>query len=363
MATITKRGEYSWRVQVRRRGMPSLYKTFNYREDAEKWARQIEAELDRGLFMDRRDAERTTFAELASRFAEDYAPHHYRSTGWKFKLQHLCTHFGPYALSAITPKLVTSYRDARLKQPDPRFKTTVEAVPTISPGTVKMELDLLSKVLDVATKEFDIALPNGNPVARIRKPKDSSKRERRLSPEEEQRLFETCRDYRNSWLLPAGKLAVETGMRQGELLALEWRHVNLPRRVAFLPMTKNGEARAIPLSPAAVEVLEALPRDIQGLVLPIGKMTLYKAFQMACQRADVQDFTFHDLRHEALSRLAERGDFSVLELAAVSGHKTLQVLKRYTHLQAEKLAEKMATIRTAHAGLPNGYSDARERVG
>ena len=71
-------------------------------------------------------------------------------------------------------------------------------------------------------------------------------------------------------------------------------------------------------------------------------MTLYKAFERACQRAEIRALTFHDLRHEALSRLAERGDFSVLELAAVSGHKSLQVLKRYTHLQAEKLAAKLA---------------------
>ena len=363
MATITKRGDYSWRVQVRRKGMPNLYKTFNYREDAEKWARQIEAELDRGLFMDRRDAERTTFAELASRYAEEYAPHHYRSAGWKFKLKHLRGFFGHYALSAITPKLVTSFRDSRLQAPDPRFRTDSANAPRISPGTVKMELDLLSKVFDVASKEFGITLPNGNPVARIRKPKDSSRRERRLSPDEEHRLHEECRTYRNAWLLPAVMLAVETGMRQGELLALEWRHVNLSRRVALLPMTKNGEARAVPLSPTAVEVLQALPRDIKGVVLPIGKMTLYNAFQMACQRAGLLDFTFHDLRHEALSRLAERGDFSVLELAAVSGHKTLQVLKRYTHLQAEKLAQKLATIGTAHAGLPNGLPDAREQVG
>ena len=104
---------------------------------------------------------------------------------------------------------------------------------------------------------------------------------------------------------------------------------------------KNGEARAVPLNSEAVAVLEALPRSINGVVFPVERMTLYHAFAAACKRAKLDNFTWHDLRHEALSRLAERGDFSVLELAAVSGHKTLQMLKRYTHLQATKLAEKM----------------------
>ena len=130
-------------------------------------------------------------------------------------------------------------------------------------------------------------------------------------------------------------------MRQGELLTLLWENVDLKNRVALLEMTKNGEARAVPLSKEAGAVLAALPRSIDGVVFPVERMTLYHAFSAACKRAKLSDFTWHDLRHEALSRLAERGDFSVLELAAVSGHKTLQMLKRYTHLQASKLAEKM----------------------
>ena len=130
-------------------------------------------------------------------------------------------------------------------------------------------------------------------------------------------------------------------MRQGELLGLRWGNVDLKNRVALLPLTKNGDSRAVPLSSEAVAVLVALPRPIDDVVFPAERLTLYHAFTAACKRAGLTDFTWHDLRHEALSRLAERGDFSVLELAAVSGHKTLQMLKKYTHLQASKLAEKM----------------------
>ena len=120
--------------------------------------------------------------------------------------------------------------------------------------------------------------------------------------------------------------------------------IDAKRRLALLidsEKIKNEEPRAVPLSSAAMAVLGDLPRSVSGIVLPVERLTLYHAFRYACLRANIKNFTFHDLRHEALSRLAERGDFSVLELAAVSGHKTLQMLKRYTHLQAEKLAQKL----------------------
>ena len=141
------------------------------------------------------------------------------------------------------------------------------------------------------------------------------------------------------------ELAVETAMRQGELLSLTWQQIDYKNRLVFLldPDTiKNKEPRAVPLSPTAVKILKKLPQEKSDLVLPVERMTLYHAFSYACDRAKIEDFTFHDLRHEALSRLAERGDFSLLELAEVSGHKTLQMLKRYTHLRATRLADKLA---------------------
>ena len=132
--------------------------------------------------------------------------------------------------------------------------------------------------------------------------------------------------------------------RQGEILSLKWCDIDKGRRLALLrdpQKIKNEEARAVPLSSVAIRALEGLPRNLTDRLIPVDRMTLYKAFERACKRASVENLTFHDLRHEALSRLAERGDFSVLEMAAVSGHKTLQMLKRYTHLQAESLARKL----------------------
>jgi len=204
--------------------------------------------------------------------------------------------------------------------------------------------------LDVAQKEFGINLPTGNPVLGIRKPAGGAGRERRLIGNEETRLLEECGKSGNVNLLPVVRIALTTGMRQGEVLAMKWENVDVNRRLVILPVasgaSKGGEVRAVPLSPDALECLAKLRSgtvvEITGRIFNCDRMTLHKAFVRACERAGIHNFHFHDLRHELLSRLAERGDFSVLEIAAVSGHKTLQTLKRYTHLQAEKLAKKLS---------------------
>ena len=216
-------------------------------------------------------------------------------------------------------------------------------------GTVRKELYMISKLLGFAQNEKGITLPRGNPVEKIRKPSEPSGRDRRLTNEEWAKLETECKNSRNLWLWPAVSLALETAMRQGELLNLRWSDINKKNRIAMLldsKKLKNEEPRAVPLSPLALDTLNALSTGIKsdGLVLMVERQTLYRAFQYACNRAGISDYTYHDLRHEAISRLAERGDFNVLELAAVSGHKTLQMLKRYTHLQASKLAEKMAAF-------------------
>ncbi len=341
MATVRKKAEHRYEARVQRKGHPAISKSFNNRRDAETWALQTEAEITRGSYIPRREAERTTVEEIAVRFEHEFAPHHYRGPAWRHKLAHIRAKLGKYALSAVTPKLVGKYRDERLHEPDSRCTLDPANAPRMSPATVKMELDLLSKLLDVAEKEFGIILPNGNPVRSIRKPAGATTRERRLVGDEESRILAECERGSNPWLSVAVRLALSTAMRQGELLALRWENIDFERRVVLLDMTKNGESRSVPLSSAAVAALQSLPRNINGKVFAVSRMTLYKAFIGACKRAEAHDLTFHDLRHEAISRLAERGDFTVLDLAAVSGHKTLQMLKRYTHLQAETLARKV----------------------
>ncbi len=340
MATFEQRKSGWWQAKIRRNGRPHQSKTFQYKVDAEAWARDIENKMDRGIFVDRSEAEQTTLGQLIGRFEKEFAPHHYRARedgkeAWRFQIDRLEEELGDYALSVLDQRLIVKYRDIRLKGKG-------KDRPAVSESTVRKELYMLSKVLYFGETECGITLPRGNPVDKIRKPVDGKARDRRLTPEEWGRVESECQKSRNIYLWPAVELAVETAVRQGELLALTWKHVDLKRKLAHLPKTKNGEARSVPLSPRAIAILGALPRAIEGEVVPLQRMTLFHVFKAAVKRAGVDDFTFHDIRHEALSRLAERGDFSVLEMAAISGHKTLQMLKRYIHLQAERLADKLA---------------------
>ncbi len=336
MATFMERDSGWIQAKVRRKGYPSQSKSFKTKTAAEVWARTVESSMDKGSFVSGSLAENTTLSEIIVRFLTEFAPYHYRQRAdkresWRFECQHLDDSLGKYSIAALTPQLIAKYRDERLKK--------------VSGATVRKELNMFSKVLNVATQEFGIPLPTGNPLPRIRKPKGGKSRDRRLTASEWVALEQECRSSRNPWLWPGVQLAVETGMRQGELLQLQWKMINNDRHLALLldpDKLKTGESRAVPLSRAALKVLGNLPfNDPEDAILPVRKTTLYHAFIAACKRANIEDFTWHDLRHEALSRLAERGDFTVLEIAAVSGHKTLQMLKRYTHLQAEKLAQKL----------------------
>ena len=335
--TPEKTGE-QWRARVRRKGHPAQSRAFRTKTEAQDWAKQVEVDMRRGAFVSISAAERTTFSDLAKDFRSEFAPKHYRvradgKEAWRFQLARLEDFFGQYSLAVIDQKLVAKYRDLRLQGTTDRK--------AVGESTARKEIFLLSKVFSFAETEKGITLPRGNPVSKIRKPSDGTARDRRLTADEWKKLEAQLRRSRSPYLWPAVQLAVETAMRQGELLALDWRNIDRDRAIAFLPETKNGEARAVPLSSRALAMLKGLPRTITGAVLPVERLTLYHAFIAACKRAEIQDFTFHDLRHEALSRLAERGDFSVLELAEVSGHKTLQMLKRYTHLNAERLAKKL----------------------
>jgi integrase len=141
-------------------------------------------------------------------------------------------------------------------------------------------------------------------------------------------------------MLPLVKLALETAMRRGELLALEWRNIDLIRQTAYLPTSKSGKPRTVPLSSRAVALLAALPAADLSVVFPISAQTMEAAFKRARLRANVPNFRFHDLRHTATSRMADKLP-NVIELAAVTGHQTIQMLKRYYHPNPEALAKKL----------------------
>lgn len=187
----------------------------------------------------------------------------------------------------------------------------------------------------------------------IRRPPENRGRNRRLLSGEEERLLAELElstrsvrgrfeegGSRNPWMHPLVVLALESAMRRGELLSLKWADVFLADRFVRLHDTKNGESRDVPLSTRAYSTLSSLPRHISGTVFPITADAVKKAFERAVVRAGIENLHFHDLRHEATSRIAERLD-NVLELSAVTGHKSLSMLKRYYHPRAKDLARKL----------------------
>lgn len=348
MATIRKRGEYQWEAQVRKKGYPSQTKTFKNKADAERWARQVETEMDRGVFVSRFEAERMTLDDLIDRYTKEILPSKKGARQDKSRMCRLSEEFGKYSLMAIMPSAVAAYRDKRLKQ--------------VSGQTVIHELTMLTRLYTAAIKDFGIAVPSGIPTDSINFPPTPKGRDRRLLPGEEKRIFDHLGTIRNRYVKPVAQLALETAMRRGELLALRWQHVDLTRRVVHLPSTKNGESRNVPLSTTAVAVLKGFSRAITGPVFPLSETALVTAWERAiekCRAAYVEeqlaagkpeeivaadpmlvDLRFHDLRHEATSRLAEKLP-NLIELASVTGHKDLRMLKRYYHPRAEDLALKL----------------------
>ena len=332
MATFRKRGPYQWQAQVRRQGHPPQTKTFETKAAAEAWARATECEIDQGVFVSRAEAESTTLGELLNRYLTEITPSKKGAEPESARIRSLLRH--PLAdryLASIRGVDMARYRDERLKK--------------VVPATVKRDLVILSHLFEVARKEWGLYVQN--PVRDIKVPRHSKARDRRLQTGsggaggEERRLLNACLEARNAYLLPIVRLALETAMRQGELVGLRWEHVDLTRRIAHLPDTKNGEPRTVPLSSAAVDILRALPRGLHGQVFPgLTPEAVKRAFARATRRAGIEDLRFHDLRHEATTRLFERG-LNIMEVATITGHKDLRMLRRYTHLKAEELARKL----------------------
>jgi integrase len=206
----------------------------------------------------------------------------------------------------------------------------------VGADTVRLELAIIGNLYRIAATEWRM---EGlvNPAKAVRKPPPGRARDRRLAGDEEARILAAASPV----FRRAVVIALETAMRRGELAALRWSDVDLARAVARVREAKNGEPRDVPLSPRAMEALRALPRRLDGLVVGLTGDGLTQAWARACAAAGVTGLRLHDVRHEAISRLFERG-WSVAEVAAVSGHRTWTQLRRYTQLRAESLARKLA---------------------
>ena len=383
MPTFEKRESGRWQVKVRRTGHPSQSKTFETKAAAMAWARSIERAMDTKSFIPPDDASKMTFAAASKRYHDEVLPRLRGKVQAAYVLSRVTEHFGRHALAGITPAMLSEYRDERLR--------------VVSPQTVHHELGIISRIFKTASVDWGITLTNGNPVSLIRKPALANDRDRRLLGKEEEMLMEALQDRESPLPHAAATLAIETAGRMSELLSLKWSDVDLERRTARLHgigggVTKNGDAwRDIPLSSNAVRLLQGLDRN-SNFVLPISQNALQIAWGRSmkaarkkhllarlCQELSQQGFSediqarevralvfkkrkplpesveaftrlegedttlvdlhFHDLRHEATSRLADK--LQMHELMKVTGHKTSRMVSRYYHPRAEDLAKKL----------------------
>ena len=242
--------------------------------------------------------------------------------------------------SDLTPAALCQFRDDRLTK--------------VSASTVRKELNIIQHALKVAQREWGLVVPQ-EAIKGVTKPAPNCARERRLSEEELDALLGALDQCRNKLVKPVFLFALATGMRRSEVLSLTWSNVDVKSCTAFLPMTKNGSCRTVPLSVAALALLEAqtLQRDLShGRCFPLSANALRLAWERVKRRANIKDLRFHDLRHEAISRFFEMG-LSVPEVSLISGHKDARMLFRYTHLKAEKVAQKLQSLDAAFdAHLP-----------
>ena len=241
MACIRKR-DTKWHVQIRRAGQPSITRTFIKKSLASEWARRTETDLDNnGFIAERTQLLKITLADLLRRYLDEVIIHKKGAGVESYVIGSLLRHkISRYTLKSLTPDMFRQYRDERLK--------------TVKPSTISRQLSIIRHAFSVAKNEWGIPITD-NPVARIKMPSPNTQRNRRLKHNELELLLNGCKESRVWWLSPLIQLAIETGMRRGELLNIKEENINIDTRTLHIPGTKNGHPRTIPLSTKAVQIL------------------------------------------------------------------------------------------------------------
>ncbi len=338
----TTDGQTRYRVQVRLRGYPTQTATFQRKTDARRWAQQTEVGIREGRYFKTVEAKRHTLAELVERYIAEVVPSRRKADHQVLtaQLRWWSSRLGAYTLADVTPSMIADHRDRLAKGEGMSGHK-------IAPATQNRYLQALSHAFSVAVREWEWL--EDNPIRRVRKLKEPRGRVRFLSEDERQRLLEVCKESKCRNLYPLVLLAISTGARQGELLSLRWPDIDLDRGLATVHHTKNGERRALPLAGPALQELKSRSRvrridtnlvfaNRRG-VAPFPRA----AWDLALERAEIEDFRFHDLRHSAASYLAMTGA-TLAELAEILGHKTLAMVKRYSHLTEQHTSRVVARM-------------------
>lgn len=345
MATITKReGKkgVTYKVTVRMKGFPTQTESFKRRTDAKNWGEDMESKMRDGRLFPNKDARKRTLGELIDKYIKEESP----PDKQKSQLNWWKNEYGTVTLVHVTSALIVEGRNKltnepyetsrKEKQPDGTVKI-IKTVRKREPATPNRYLAALSHAFTIAKKEWYWV--QQNPVFDVRRNTEPKGRERYLSDDERSRLLQSCKESRNPYLYLIVLLDICSGGRSGEIMGLSWPDVNFDLRRIILRDTKNGDTRAVPLVGPVYDLLLEHKKTTGGVgrVFPrrapedLEPASIRTAFENAVKRAGIEDFRFHDLRHTCGSYLAMNGA-TLAEIAAVLGHKTLAMVKRYAHL-------------------------------
>ncbi|MBM4127993.1 MAG: site-specific integrase [Nitrospira sp.] len=313
MATITRRGPGKFQCQVRRIGYRTQTKTFPTITEAKAWATRIEANL-------RADRSSELFSTIIERYRDTVTPTKKQARQELYRIKWLLAHpIASVRLDKLSPHHIAQYKAHRLAQMREKGRDGSQA-------TLHC-LNLVSAILTTAQKDWGIRVDN--PVREIRKPRQKEGRARRLTKDEHDALLSGSDGLLKDIIV----VALETGMRRGEIHRISQDDLR-EGKLLHIPISKNGHSRTIPLSTKAYEVI--CGRESFHMTEP----QFRHQWAALLKRCQITDLHFHDLRHEAVSRLFEKG-LNVPEVALISGHRDYRMLQRYTHICPELLGNKL----------------------
>jgi integrase len=339
VAAIQKRGK-KYRVRVIRRGFATESKTFNTHAEAIRWGRDIETQIDQGLIKPSNNSSKhildksALFQDAADHYKKTHSIHKKIVRCETSRLNILIKRWGNLPVTQVQKPAVLALRDDLLKLGR-------------SGETINHYFNTISKLFQMLNDEWDIEITN--PIKGLKRMPPSQGRTKRVNAELEALLLSGCDKLSIPLLRSIIQFAIHTGMRRGELMGLTWADIDIPNRKAYLHSTKNGEPRQVPLSSHAITLLEALPMDgvkafpmgMDALRSQFNRLKIYlKGKWEGTGINPFDDLRFHDLRHEALSRMSDKG-LNTIELAQISGHKTMKLLARYTHPRFDLVLDKL----------------------
>jgi len=328
---------YSWRAVVRIKGYPTVCKTFTRKEEAEDWEQDTKREIKRGQFKFDQYKKLQTFQDLVERYLQDGVLDYHRSA--KDTQRHIIywqSRLNSYALVHLTSELIGKERQLLIETPTPKGRKRASA-------TTNRYIATLSSLLTYASHHLNWI--SENPILRLKKLKENPGRDRVLSEEEISRLLAAAKESKSPYLYCIILISLTSGARQGEILNLEWKHIDFNNKLAYIKETKNGHPRSISLCDPVVEELTKLyeKKDpLKPLVFAsrtaFGRIDIKKAWKGALERANIHNCRAHDMRHTFCTYAAAQGA-SNLQLATATGHKTLAMLMYYTHMDVQVTKE------------------------